>query len=774
MSRLTLLVGASFVLLLTAQPVLFAAPPSAEDVAFFENKIRPLLVKHCYECHATDAKEVGGKLLMDGREATRKGGESGPAFVEGKPNESLLIQALRYDGLEMPPEKPLPESAINDFVEWVRRGAPDPRVEPKAKPKPKPEANKASEFWSLQPVQNPTPPEVQQADWPRDAVDKFVLSRVEKAGLAPAADAAPAFLVRRLYYDLIGLPPTINQVDDFVADYRQHGQEALERLVNRLLESPQYGEHWGRYWLDVARFGESNGNDGLGRNPTFPHAWRYRDYVIAAFNEDRPYDQFLTEQLAGDLLPHDTPEQHDRNLVATGFLALGSKPAKAMNTNFEMDVVADQIDAMSRGFMGFTVACARCHDHKFDPIPTRDYYALAGIFASSETMWGTAAHENLTAPVTDLHVLKAAAKVPPPADFVETVLGKDSNTGQPKAPPKSKWAPGTPLAMGVRDKAKPADTKVHIKGEPSKAGEVVPRGFLSAFSLPDTIEVDTKQSGRLQLAQWLTHPRHPLTARVMVNRIWQQLFGAGIVRTPDDFGLYGERPTNPELLDHLATRFVQQGWSIKRLIRELVLSHTYRLASEADAKLLEADPQNLLFARSVRRRLHAEALRDSMLQVSGQLNLQPGAGSLVRHRDILVNLAGNLHQPSHQRSVYLCYLRSSPPPELAAFDLPEFTSVTGKRDVSTVPGQALHLYNSPFVVEQANHFARLVMKEAEQPQQRVRVAWRRAFCREPNEKELAQAVQFVQWTQDEVKSAEMAWGSLCQALLCANEFRYID
>jgi hypothetical protein len=747
---------------------------SADDEAFFENKIRPVMVEHCYKCHAADAKEVGGNLLLDSSAGILRGGDSGPALVAGKPNESLLLKALHYDGVEMPPEAPLGEAIINNFAEWIRRGAPDPRT---ADATAQAAGNAPADdetLWSLRPMQDAPLPEVKQSEWPRDPLDRFILARMETADFAPTADAHPHALVRRLYSDLIGLPPRMEDVTQFVTSYQQNARQTLEQLVDRLLASPQFGERWGRFWLDVARYGESNGNDGLSRNPSFPHAWRYRDYVIAAFNADVPYDRFLTEQLAGDLLPSQSPEEFDRFHIATGFLAIGSKPGKAMNSNFEMDVVADQIDVVGRGILGLSVACARCHDHKFDPIPTRDYYALAGLFTSTETLWGTACHEKLTAPATDLFVLQAAPHVPPPADFVETVLVLESNTGKPKPIPKSKWEPGTPLAMGVRDRAQPADAKINISGESGKLGEAVPRGFLSACKLSEKIEVDPARSGRLQLAQWLTQPDHPLTARVMVNRIWQQLFGEGIVRTPDDFGLYGERPTHPLLLDYLATRFVEDGWSMKKTIRRIVLSHTYQLASNAEPKAVETDPQNRLLARHNRRRLEAEGLRDSILQVSGQLDLRPGDGSLIRHRDILINLAGNLHQPSNHRSIYLCYLRSSPPPELAAFDLPDFTSVCGKRDVSTVPGQALHLYNSPLVVEQSGCFARLLMSEASDPAERVRLAFRRAFRREPSEVEAAQALELVKITEAELQSEERAWASLCQALLVTNEFRYID
>ena len=350
----------------------------------------------------------------------------------------------------------------------------------------------------------------------------------------------------------------------------------------------------------------------------------------------------------------------------------------------------------------------------------------------------------------------------------------ESATGIPKKIPKSKWPVGTPLAMGVRDKAKPADAKINVKGDAKKLGEVVPRGFVAACDVGEPVEINAAQSGRLELARWLTNHRHPLTARVMVNRIWQHLFGHGIVDTPYDFGVYGARPTHPQLLDHLASRFVRGDWSVKQLIRAIVLSRTYQLSSLADDALLTKDSSNELLTRHNRRRLDAESIRDSMLKAAGQLDLQPGDGSLVRHRDILVNLAGSLHELSNKRSVYLCYLRSSPPPELAAFDLPDFTSVRGKRDLSTIPGQALHLYNSPFVIEQAEQLAELVSSKANDTVARVRLAFARVLSREPSETEVDEAIELVRLTKSDLNSEDKAWSSLCQALLVTNEFRYVD
>ncbi|WP_339731187.1 PSD1 and planctomycete cytochrome C domain-containing protein [uncultured Gimesia sp.] len=752
--------------------------------AFFENKIRPVLVKKCYSCHSSKSEELGGKLRMDTRDGMRVGGESGPAFVEGRPNESLLIQALRYDDLEMPPDEPLPEAVITDFVTWVKMGVPDPRMDhPLIAIKPTEEgATSKPELWSFQPVRNPELPAVQDQSWSYDPLDRFILSRIEAAELAPTHDASPARLVRRLYHDLIGLPPTAEQVEAFLSDYQRRQQQAVTHLVDELLASPHFGERWGRHWLDVARYGESNGNDGLGRNPTFPHAWRYRDYVIQALNNDVPYDRFLTEQIAGDLLAADAPEERDRLLVATGFLAIGSKPAKAMNVNFDMDVVNDQINVVSTTVMGLSVACARCHDHKHDPIPTADYYAMAGIFLSTETMWGYAANQPLTAPETPLHILKSKHHYVPSLDS-GAKPNVDKHTLSRKKKPKNIYPAGTPLAMGVREKKKLVDCKINIKGESKKLGPSVPRGFLSACNISQTPKIDAKQSGRLQLAQWLISADHPQTSRVMVNRIWMHLFGQALVRTPDDFGVYGERPTHPELLDHLATHFRTEGWSMKQLIRKIVLSHTYQLSSFCDELILDADPENKLLCRHNRRRLDAESLRDSILAANGQLNREPGLGSSIANVDEMVNKAGNLHLPHQHRSIYLCLLRHSEPPELSAFDLPDSTKPVGKRNETTLPTQSLFLINSDFLVEQSQLFAKDILSNPKLDDTgRVHLVYRRALNRAPESSELERALALIQdvdnalkteISQDEIRRITV-WATLCQALLNTNEFRYVD
>jgi hypothetical protein len=586
-----------------------------------------------------------------------------------------------------------------------------------------------------------------------------VLVQIERQGIQPAPDAEKAMLRRRLSFDLIGLPPSDSSNISNLSDY-----------VDSLLNSPQFGEKWGRHWLDVARYAESNGNDGLSRNPSFPHAWRYRDYVIRAFNEDLPYDRFIAEQIAGDLLPADSPAQRDRQLIATGLLALGMKPAKAMNENFEMDVIADQIHVIGSGILGLSIGCARCHDHKTDPIPTRDYYALAGIFKSTETMWGAAAHQGLTAPQTPLHELQAAAKVLPRAEVEQIIQANPPH--RPPAKPSFAYKANAPLAMGVREAKKIEDCKLNIDGESKKLGAVIPRGFLSACG-GGTV-ADLNQSGRLELAKWIISPQNPLTARVFVNRVWLHLFGEGLVTTPNDFGLAGERPTHPELLDHLATRFMRQGWSIKKLIRDIVLSRTYQMASRSGSAPL--------FSHHLRRRLDAETLRDTMLFITGELNPQPAIGSLIQHRDVLINELPSLHQPSTRRSVYLLMLRNSMPPELTPFNLPDATTVVAQRDSSALATQSLFLLNNAFVIEQARHFAMRLIKTFDENEKRILQAYLHTFGRYASITEIQRGLDFLREadsmlvsTQTDHSRRELdTWAAFCQALLASNELRYVD
>jgi len=738
---------------------------------YFETKIRPVLAQECYECHASGAKKVGGKLLLDTTTGLKRGGESGSPMIPGKPEDSLILHALKWlDDLEMPPENPLPANVIADFEKWIAMGAPvppDPEGVVVKTEDSTPKQYKAGELWSFKPVEEPPVPK-SKSGWPRSAIDQFTHSKMAENDLDPASDAPPKTLVRRLYFDLTGLPPSFTEANAFAADFEKRGQAAVATLVDDLLASPHFGERWGRHWLDVARYAESNGNDGLSRNASFPNAWRYRDYVIDALNRDVPYDRFIAEQIAGDLLEAKTDQERDRQLVATGFLALGAKPAKAMNHNFEMDIVADQIEVVTSGIIGLSVACARCHDHKFDPIPTRDYYAMAGFFTSSETLYGIAANEKLTAPPTPLHVLETPPKVPAPADDLELMVETEKleMRNYPRPKEEHTYPPGTPVAMGIRDRKEPKDCKINLKGDAKKLGEVVPRGVLTSY--PDKtlgdLTIDPSGSGRLELAWWLTDRKHPQTSRVMVNRIWLHLFGKAIVGTPDDFGVYGEKPTHPELLDHLASQFSSDhDWSIKSIIREIVLSRTYQLDSHASAESIAADPENTWVSRHTRRRLDAESIRDAILKVTGNLNPEPADGSPIRHLEILVNRAPDLHEPSNHRSIYLCFMRNSPPRELAAFDLPDGLKVTGKRDETMLPAQGLFLLNSAFMKDQANHLAR-------SSGENIREMWQRVLNREPTETELAGAMYLLENTIPE----EHGWPALAQALLATNEFRYVD
>lgn len=750
MARLgALLAGA----ILSARPL--AAAQSPEGIEWFESRIRPVLVKNCLECHSAQSKKLGGKLRLDSAAGINAGGESGPALTAGNSKDSLLMQALRYEGgLEMPPKHPLEPKVIADFARWIEMGAPDPRKD--AGPVASAVAT-ARPLWSLQPPRRVVVSGLKQASWPRGRIDEYALQAMEQRGLQPVADAPRAVLERRLWYDLVGLGPT------------QPWGGSLESLVDHLLASPRFGERWGRLWLDVVRYAESNGNDGLSRNPSFPHAWRYRDYVIASFNADVPYDRFVMEQLAGDLLPAADGPQRDRQLVATGVLALGAKPAKAMNDHFEMDVVADQMALVGSGILGMSLGCARCHDHKADPISTRDYYALAGIFKSTQTLWGAAAHQGLTAPQTPLHVLTAAKALPPRPEIEPIIRAHPPHRAPSK--PQFAYPPQAALAMGAREAGRIEDCRINIDGDSKRLGVTVPRSLPSSLAGFEAIPIPAGQSGRLQLALWLTDERHPLTARVMVNRVWQRLFGQGLVRTLNDFGHLGEAPTHPQLLDHLALEFMRSGWSIKALIKSMVLSRTYQLQSRgSDATWL---------AHHARRPLDAEQLRDSMLQVSEDLDLSWPQGSLIAQRDVLINELPSLHQPSSKRSVYLLMLRQSMPQSLSVFGLPDASAVAGPRDESVQAAQALYLLNHDFVLGQAVKLAALQRRAAAEPQSGVRWLFKRVLAREPGDHEMAQALDFLTEAQAALASSQGQlaadpWAALSQVLLASSPWRYLD
>ena len=795
---------------LIACSLLLSANAAAQEFAFFEAKIRPVLVKHCYECHSVESGKSKGGLMLDTRQGIRGGGETGPAVVPGDAAKSLLLSAIKHSDpdLEMPPKKPkLDAPVIADFETWIKAGAVDPR-ESTAKFKERPPVDIAAgrKFWSYQ-----RPVKV------AGNVDSFIEAKLKENKLTPSPEAEPVVLLRRLYFDLIGLPPTPKEVKAFL-DRTPEACKTYEQIVDELLQSPRFGERWGRHWLDVARFAESNGRES---NLTFPHAWRYRDYVIDAVNADVPFDRFITEQIAGDLLPAKDDAERARLLIATGFLAFGAKGLNEMSkAQFAADLADEQLDTVTRAVMASSVACARCHDHKTEPFSMEDYYSLAGIFKSTQTFYGTwidsennngshlirlpdlpgqlIPNRPLTAGrVTQLKEQRAQLDAEEKAQneyAIQAKLeGRDISGEYFKMLSNAIriiWTRGgvdgalekvddqgraLPLCMGVQE-GKTQDSRLYERGEIAHPAKAVPRGF------PRVIEIGGKmpkqQSGRLELAQWLTSREHPLTARVMANRVWRHLFGAGIVRTVDNFGFSGERPSHPELLDHLAIRLVDSGWSVKALIREIVLSRTYRQASTHRADVFDRDPDNRLLWRANKRRLDAEVIRDSMLAVAGVLDPSRRPGSLVAELDgQSVSLIGfNTQLPpdldgSRRRSIYLPVLRDNLPDVLEQFDVANPNLVTGDRDVTNVPLQALYLMNGPFVQEQATALAQRVMKEKPTQPERIRRAFALCFNRAPDAKEQQLAESFSHTAAGDETKLTTAY---CHALLSSAEFRFTD
>jgi cytochrome c553 len=809
-----------------------AQPPAREDSAqleFFEKKVRPVLANNCYNCHSASTNSKGG-LRVDDRNGLISGGNRGPALVPGNPEKSLMIQAVRHTHakLKMPPEKQLAEQEIADLAKWIKDGAAWPRIDvPASVLKPSARYDKLrKEHWAWQPLLDVKAPSVKNAGWPRTDVDRFVLARLEEKSLGPVADADRQTLIRRVTYDLTGLPPAPDELDAFLKDT---SAVAFEKVVDRLLASPAYGERWGRHWLDVARYGESTGS---ARNLPYPHAWRYRDYVIDAFNNDKPYDQFIKEQIAGDLLPFTTQQQRDEQLIATGFLALGARDVnQRFKVRFIMDNVDEQIDTVTRSVLALTVSCARCHNHKFDPIPTTDYYALAGIFRSSDLCGGLrnkmggggldyydpskllilGGIKEFTA-ADPMKVAQAkkefeAAKAEFDAIFM-TPQGKAKGpSGKPnqmvarlkkdelqdKLLALTDPAANRPVAYGVRDAADVADTEIRIRGEAEKLGPIVPRGYLSVLEVPGAPPINPKQSGRLELAQWLISDKNPLAARVMANRIWQHLFGQGLVASVDNFGVTGDAPSHPELLDHLARRFVQEGWSIKKTIRMLVLTRAYQLSSVASPSHVSVDPANRLTWRHSPRRLDAEEIRDAMLAVSGDLRRERPKGSPAQDLKVieLTNkgpLAKSLDeqaQKSTNRSVYLPLLRTLTPRVLEVFDFAEQGMVTGSRDTTTVAPQALYLLNDPFVRQQSQKLAeKLLAHSSLEDTGRIHQIYRLTLCRPAANKEAERALSYLADYEAELRRVDetpkeasalrtAAWASFCQAVLASAEFRYL-
>jgi len=767
----------SFLFLLIILPALSsraAAPAkiSPADAAFFETKIRPVLIDNCYKCHSHDADRVKGGFLLDSAPALLMGGDTGPAIVPGNPKGSLLITAITYkdEDLQMPPKgKKLSDAQIADLTEWVRRGAPYPT--PHAS-NLTPQTSAASvgvgkNHWAFQPVKKPAvpaPATPTDAVWIKTPVDNFILAKLADHGLAPNPAADPRTLIRRVTFDLIGLPPTETEIAAFLADSIRNPQSAFPTVVDRLLASPAYGERWGRYWLDVARYSDTKG-DAKGREDLrYPNAWTYRDYVIDAFNRDKPYNQFIVEQLAADRLLAETYKrskaknpaaevpQDQRSLAALGFLSLGNK----FDGN-PHDIVNDRIDVTSKAFLGLTVSCARCHDHKFDPIPTKDYYSLYGVFA------------NVTEPKFARDQPTLFAKIPKTPDLVDYLAKSDELKKQADAveanykefrKSRTKDAdkrreliraetrvqreigdlesthPGAPArANVVVDVPRSRDYPVLRRGEAQNKGDVVPRRFLEILS-PDPKKRPEwhEGSGRLQLALAIADPKNPMTARVMVNRVWQQHFGAGFVATPDDLGNMSSPPTHPELLDYLASRFVEGGWSVKNLHRLIVLSAAYRQSSANNPKYAGQDPHNQYLWRANLRRLDFEQLHDSLLAIAGTLEPKLGGRSVPMGTEEFAT----------RRAVYTYIDRRNPPELLTQFDFPNPDVPSGRRYETIVPAQALFLMNSPLVVETARKLTRRPeFADLESDQERVTSLYLAIYQRPPTEQEVSLGVRYV-------------------------------
>ncbi|MEO6033684.1 MAG: DUF1553 domain-containing protein, partial [Verrucomicrobiota bacterium] len=718
-----------------------AAELAKAQLDFFEGKIRPILTENCYKCHSAEQGKSKGDLTLDTRDGWSKGGKTGPAIVPGNPDKSLLIQAVRYTDadLQMPPkDKKLSEIQINDLVTWIRMGAPDPRV-PSAAVASKGFGKTAKEHWAFKPIKKTTIPEVKETNWIAAPIDAFVLAKLESNGMKPSAPADKRTLIRRATFDLIGLPPTPEEVKAFVDD---SSPNAFATVIDRLLASPQYGERWGRYWLDTARYSDTKGDVKKNQEaPFYPFAWTYRDYVIRAFNQDKPFNQFILEQIAADQLPLD---KNRSSLAALGFITLGDH----FNGNIN-DIINDRIDVVTKGTMGLTVSCARCHDHKFDPIPTKDYYSLRGVFASSvepadEPILGalkiTAEYNDylqkknvLNQKMTALESERRALRKSGGKKARKELQKDEIEVRRDLARLEMTHEGAPPRAMALYDMNKPRDSAVFIRGEAENRGEVVPRRFLEILSGPGR-QPFQKGSGRLELARAIVNPYNPLTARVAVNRIWMHHFGDGFVTTPDDFGNQSEPPSHPELLDYLATRFIQDGWSMKKLHRTIMLSNTYQQSSEGNARYAQIDPQNRLLWRANIQRLEFEAVRDSILAIGGKLDLTLGGKP--------VDLGAQPY--SNRRTVYGYIDRRNLPEIYNQFDFANPDITSGKRYETTVPQQALFMMNSPLVVEQARSLVeQSAFKSLHSGEARIKFLYERIFQREPTATEVKLAMGFV-------------------------------
>jgi hypothetical protein len=918
---------------LAHQSLCQSTAPSPSE--YFEKQIRPIFATKCQSCHNTKLASAG--LDLSSAAGLRKGADTGTVIVPGDPDASRLLQAVGYqERIKMPPTGKLGDHELAALREWVKSGAVwpasavDPAVTQSQKQKGYTRGQK--EFWSFQPLRQATAPAVRDEKWAKSPIDRFILSRLEEAKLTPAPPADRAVLIRRASFDLTGLPPTEQEIRAFVED---QSPDAFAKVVDRLLASPRYGERWGRHWLDVARYADSTGAD---EDHRYPYAWRYRDYVINAFNRDMPFDQFIREQIAGDLLP--PPAGKDVNtdgIVATGFLALGPKLiAEQDKVKMFYDIVDEQIEVTGKAFLGLSIACARCHDHKFDPISIKDYYSLASIFASTkqlsklegtvsklyyaplapkEIAQGWEAHQKKVedkqkeidavsgaearrirdqlapriaeymlaartvyesqgdaqqiakAQSLDPDVLERWVKYLKPtkerrvhledwykaspsdleaaahryqADFISVAAHRQKAQDEWKAradaarargeepPPPPKFMAGenrfftevggakgplglpekdpervfTPEARatwdalkaelkGIKDSAPPeppfacsvsegerVEQHVFLRGNPDSRGEIVPKAF-PAVLIRDRQPSITQGSGRRELAEWLASAENPLPARVMVNRIWQGHFGEGIVRTANNFGIAGERPSHPELLDWLAARFIADGWSIKKMHRVMMLSSAYQMSSEVTEEKSEKDADNRLLSRFAMRRMTVEEIRDTLLQLDGSLDLtmggtlQTGEGTDNEFSDA----RKSLHPDNFKRrTVYLPLRRSNLSTLLTLFDFGDGTTSNELRSQTNIAPQALYMMNGAFVAERSRSLAQTLLRGETSDEHRVSRAWYAVLGRAPNDEESNTSLRYVREFPATARDDEarlLAWSSLCRTLIASNDFVYL-
>lgn len=779
---------------------------SAEDPLW--PQVAAILQQHCLSCHGSESQESG--LRLDTLQGLSRGGKAGPSIQPGAPGESLLMVAVRKtdSALQMPPEGRLTDSELSILEQWIAADAPHPDGKLEVPPPALPfDPQQARGFWAFQPVTPPSLPEALQ-NQPSAAIDHLIDQHLQPRGIQRNPPADKLTLIRRATWSLTGLPPAEDDIRNFLAD---ESPEAFARVVDRLLASSQYGEHWGRHWLDVVRYADSN---GLDENIAHGNAWRYRNYVIESFNRDKPLNIFLQEQIAGDLMVTETTPEATRNeqLTATGFLSLGPKVlAEGDELKLHLDIIDEQLDTIGRSMLGLTIGCARCHDHKFDPISQADYYALAGIFQSTRTMeslkriakW----NENSIATGQDkvaleVHQAKVAAKKAEIDGLLKTAAASAGDSGTPipedQLPDDTRTQlaalrdalkqleatiPELPTAMGVTE-GDITSSRILPRGNHLAPGRLVPRTIPVVLNVTGTFNVPADHSGRLELAQWITGNENPLTTRVLVNRVWRWHFGRGLVPTADNFGKLGERPENPELLDWLAAQLVRENWSLKQLHRTILLSQTWQATADRTAAADQIDPDNHLQWRWTVQRLGAESVRDSVLAATGLLDRSMGQSMLhVKNREFLFDHTSKdlTSYDSLRRSVYLPVIRNNLYDAMSLFDCTDGTVPNGDRGSSTVASQALFLMNSPLVLNAAEHLARQLITTTPEPRQRLTSLVMRTLGRPATAEELADLLQATERLGQQLQADGVAdgerelaiWTGIAQTMLMSNEFLYV-